>query len=62
MDITDMNDVTGEEWAKRIQRLAPDERAARMAAVNTLLAQPEDLCAALETELYILRDQLQPPR
>lgn len=52
------NDVIGEEWAKRVQRLGPDERARRAEAVRVLLDQPNEISDPLESELYILRGQL----
>lgn len=55
---TSMNEVAGEEWAQRVRGLGEDERVRRLAAVNVLLAEPEDLCSALESELYVLRTQL----
>jgi len=51
-------DVSGEEWATRVRALSVGERARRLEAVNLLLAHPDALCAALESELYVLRDQL----
>lgn len=50
--------AAGEEWARRVRRLGAQERERRLEAVNVLLGQPEDLCAPLESELYILRAQL----
>lgn len=56
-----MNEVADEQWAKRVQRLAPAERTRRLQAVEILLAEPDDLSNPLESELYILRDQLRGP-
>jgi hypothetical protein len=50
--------VDGEEWAQRVRRLSPEEREERLQHVNALLAAPEDISDPLETELYILHEQL----
>lgn len=55
---TSMNEVTGEEWARRVQGLGEDERARRLQAVNVLLAEVDEISDPLESELYILRTQL----
>lgn len=56
---TSMSEVADEEWAQRVQGLDEDERARRLQAVNVLLAHPDDLSTPLESELYVLRSQLE---
>lgn len=51
-------DVTGEQWARRVQRLSKDERAQRTEAVRVLLDKPDEISDPLESELYVLLDQL----
>lgn len=53
--------VDGEEWAQRIGRLSADERTRRIDAVNVLLSQPDEISDPLESELYVLRSELQRP-
>lgn len=53
-----LNDVGGEEWARRVQGLGEEERARRLQAVEDLLADPEGISDPLESELYVLRAQL----
>jgi hypothetical protein len=48
-----------EQWAQLVLGLGPDERARRTQAVDILLDKPEEISDPLETELYLLRDQLQ---
>lgn len=55
---TSMDGVAGQEWAQRVRKLSPQERARRLEAVEILLAEPDDLCGALESELYALQGQL----
>lgn len=50
-----MNDVAGEERARRVRRLGEEERARRLRAVEVLLGEISD---PLESELYVLRTQL----
>jgi hypothetical protein len=38
-----------------------DDLRKRLLAIEVLLQEPEDTSDALETELYALRDRLQPP-
>lgn len=56
-----MDIVAGEEWAKRAGRLGAGERARRLEAVEVLLAQTDEISDPLESELYVLRDQLRRP-
>ncbi|MBO0821308.1 MAG: hypothetical protein J2P26_10705, partial [Nocardiopsaceae bacterium] len=52
------SEVAGEEWAKRVQRLSAAERDQRLQAVAVLLGQPDDISDGLESELYVLQEQL----
>lgn len=52
------NDVSGTEWATLVHGLSAAERARRLEAVTVLLAHPDAISTPLESELYILRDQL----
>lgn len=61
-DMGDMNDlpsVSDTKWAKLVRGLSATERAKRLDAVEILLADPDATSDPLESELYILRDQLQ---
>lgn len=52
------DDVASQEWAQYAKALPADAQAQLVNGANALLQQPEALCSALETELYILRDVL----
>lgn len=54
-----VDNVSDTEWATRLRALGADERARRLELANGLLAHPEDISTPLETELYILCEQLQ---
>lgn len=56
--MTSNSEVAGTEWVQRVQRLSLAEREQRVQHVDALLAEAEDISDPLESELYILRDQL----
>jgi hypothetical protein len=58
-DAYDVSNVNDTKWATRVRALSADERTNRLELANGLLAHPEDISTPLETELYILCEQLQ---